>query len=297
MTAPTDYANIQALIGKISRAAMLADVFDVADARRQYRAAVLLLHPDRCPLPEAAVALRRLNELKEAFEKGGNLEDDAGPFRMGQRQAHFSGNQELLEASYGNYLRLKSRNSPAALHFQRYLPEAMALSAGKLAATFPLRALPLSGLSLPQEHVNWILSRLLEACAWLSQEGFVHGGISPESVFVVPETHGIILGSFYHTAFRDGMVRTVSARYRHWYPPGLFKSKRADTATDLELCKRTAAYLLGDRSGLGVRLLKTHNKAFVDFLLARHSDAYQCYDEYRGLLKRTFDNKFHPLTL
>lgn len=296
MPAHHDFHSLHALIGKIRRARTLAEAIDVADAGRQYRAAARLLHPDRCPLPEAADALRRLNELREAYEKRNFFEDDAGPIRASPGKLFFTGERALLEASYRNFLKLKALGSPAALHFHRYLPESMALHSGSLSAAFPLRIVPLSGLELPQEHVNWILSRLLEACAWLSQEGFVHGGINPESVFVVPETHGILLASFYHLACRDGMARTISARCRHWYPPELFKNKRAEPVTDLELCKRTAAYLLGDRSGLGVRLQKTHNKAFVDFLLARHTDAYQCYDEYRKLLKQHFEEKFHPLT-
>lgn len=292
-----DYHSLQALIEKIRRARFLVDVVGLSDARRQYRAAARLLHPDRCLLPEAADALRRLNELRKAYEKGNIFEDDAGPIRASPGKLFFSGEQALLEASHRNFLKLKALGSPAALHFHRYLPESMALSATGLSAAFPLRIVPLSGLELPQEHVNWILSRLLEVCAWLAQEGFVHGGVNPESVFVAPETHGILLGSFYHLASRGGMARTISARYRHWYPPGLFKSKRAEALTDLELCKRLAAYLLGDRSGLGVRLQRTRHKAYVDFLLARHTDAYQCYDEYRQLLKRHFEEKFYPLTL
>ena len=145
--------------------------------------------------------------------------------------------------------------------------------------------------------MNWILSRLLEIAAWFAQEGIVHGGINPKSVFLVPETHGIIISSFYHLKRIGQPLETISASYQNWYPATIFTKKVAETAIDLEGCKRTAAYLLGDTSGLGVKLKKTHLPAFVDFLLDRHTNAYDCYREYRALLKRYFEQRFRPLHL
>jgi hypothetical protein len=166
-----------------------------------------------------------------------------------------------------------------------------------LTASWKPLAVPLSGRQLPLHHVNWLLSRLLEFCAWLSQEGYVHGGLHPESIWLVPKTHGIIIGSFYHLKRRGTRISTVSANYQHWYPATVFKDKQAVTQTDLEMCKRTAAYLLGDKSGSGVMLRKTQPPKMVDFLLATHTDAYQCYDEFRHLLKVEFEAKFHPLKI
>ena len=131
----------------------------------------------------------------------------------------------------------------------------------------------------------------------MAQEGYVHCGINPESVFIVPETHGIIITSFYHLSLDDGRLRTISAKYQNWYPTEIFKEKRAKSIIDLELCKRTAAYLLGDKSGLGIKLKKTHNKDFINFLLNSHSNAFECYQAYRKMLKRNFEEKYHHLSL
>jgi hypothetical protein len=66
---------------------------------------------------------------------------------------------------------------------------------------------------------------------------------------------------------------------------------------DIELCKRSIATILGDPSGLGMKLKKTHLAAFIDFLLTSHTDAFECYDQYRKLLKTHFSKNFLPLNL
>ncbi len=287
----------QELINKINNATHLGDVLDLTDWRKHYGDIARVLHPDVCNILGAADAFARLNALKEGWEKGYRLTDDAGAVRAQNLSITFVGDPKLLLQSYRNYGYLKSLNSPAAQHFKRYLPESMSLDAAVLTMNLRHRAAPLTGLILQQGHANWILSRLLEVASWLAQEGWTHGGINPESVFVVPETHGIILTSFYHLTPREGMVKTISAEYKNWYPDALFAKKIAEPLIDLELCKRTTAAILGDPSGLGMKLKLTHNKAFIDFLLTAHPDAFDCYDKYRKLLDKQFPKKFLPLNL
>lgn len=292
----TAISTTQDLAQRIMRAQTLPAALPGAAIKKAYREAVKLLHPDLCKLPMAAEALIRLNELKKVHEQGQWLVDDAGPMWTKDNMARFSGHASLLATSFKHYKRLKKRDTEQARHFQLYLPESMELDA-ELTLHFRHRTIPLYGLQLPQEHVNWVLSRLLEIAAWFAQEGIVHGGINPKSVFLVPETHGIIISSFYHLKRIGQPLETISASYQNWYPATIFTKKVAETAIDLEGCKRTAAYLLGDTSGLGVKLKKTHLPAFVDFLLDRHTNAYDCYREYRALLKRYFEQRFVPLHL
>ena len=286
------------LILNIQRAKKLSDVLNVSHLKKEYRLVVKLLHPDLCShnLNEAVEALIKLNQLKEAFFQGALLNDDAGIFRATDKMLFFSGKKSWLQRSYNNYFVLKNIRIRAALHFHQYLPETMNLE-GDLKVYLTKRAIPISGLELPQKHVNWILSRLLEVVAWLSQEGYVHAGIHPESILVVPETHGIVLTSFYHLTQKNQRLKSISATYQHWYPEEVFWKKQAIPLIDIELCKRTAAYLLGDKSGIGVSLKKTHHIAFINFLLKRHTNAYHCYDEYRSLLDENFEKKFWPLEI
>ena len=288
--------TVHTLIQKIISAPSLLSLFPAGNIKKHYREAVKQLHPDLCTEPMAEEALIRLNELRLKHEKGIVITDDAGSIWTQKKEAIFRGELDLLSTSNQNYQRLKHLKSSAAQHFQLYLPARMEMT-DVLAVEFPFRAVPLHSLELPQEHVNWVLSRLLELLAWLAQEGFVHGGINPRSIFILPETHGIVLTSFYHMKRVGDRLSSISAAYRNWYPKDVFSDKRASTLIDLECCKRTAAYLLGDKSGAGIKLKKTHLGAYIDFLLDRHENAYACYDEYRNLLQRHFEPRFVPLAL
>ncbi|MBX2872289.1 MAG: hypothetical protein KTR30_09315 [Saprospiraceae bacterium] len=288
--------TVSKLIQKIMAAQSLLALFPTGSSKKQYREAVKQLHPDLCTEPMAEEALIRLNELRMKHEKGIVITDDAGSIWTQNKEAIFRGDLGLLRTSIQNYQHLKHLKSEAAQHFTLYLPQHMEMT-DILKAEFPFRAIPLHSLELPQEHVNWVLSRLLELVAWLAQEGFVHGGINPRSIFILPETHGIVLTSFYHMKKVGDRLTAISAAYQHWYPKQVFTEKRASSLIDLECCKRTAAYLLGDKSGLGVKLKKSHLGEYIDFLLDRHENAYTCYDEYRKLLQRHFEPRFVPLAL
>lgn len=284
------------LINRILSSTRIQQVFDTKEITKSYKKALGILHPDVCHLPHSIEAFVKLNQLKSEFDRGKIIKDDAGEFEVKNNVASFRGDEKLLQVSYDHFQMLKEKRDKASLSFHKYIPEGMGLTSD-LQVMFKERTVPVSRLVLPQKHVLWILSRLLETCAWFSQIGYVHGGLNPESILIVPETHGIIIGSFYHLTKKNQRLRTVSAKYKHWYPEEVFKDKRARTKTDLELVKRTAAYLLGDPSGVGIKLKKTHHPALLAFLLKQHTNAYECYDDYRKMLKVNFEVKFSELIL
>lgn len=284
------------LIQSIERAGDFEAVFGKENSLVKYKRALSLLHPDVCFINGATEAFIKLNELKMEFDKSKIFADDAGTFEREDKYVFFKGKSDLLEKSYNNYRILKDKRDESSLAFHKYIPDSMGIST-QLQVGFKERTLPISRLVLPEHHVLWILSRMLEYCAWMSQIGYIHGGIHPESVFIVPEQHGVILSSFYHMTKVNTKLKTVSAKYQHWYPKETFKEKRARTKIDLEMTKRTAAYLLGDPSGMGIKLRKTNHPALIAFLIKQHKDAYNCYDEYRKMLKDNFEVKFHKLNL
>jgi hypothetical protein len=204
----------------------------------------------------------------------------------------------LLRQSQANYERLMALRDPSAQHFHKYLPTTLAWDGSRLLATPPARVVPLAGLVLPAHHVTWVLSRLLELVAWLHQSGFCHAGLNPESLALVPETHGVVCLSFYHMARLNGPLTSVSGKYRLWYPDAVFADKRATASVDLALVQRTAVCLLGDISGNGVRLRATVDERLVDFLLTPRHNAYTAFTDYRKLLKQLYPKReFHPLNL
>lgn len=267
--------------------------------RQQYLGYLKLLHPDVCRLPGAGDAVARLNDYVAQLKALDQLTDDAGPLRRRDAQTFsLEGDPTLLQQSLNNYRRLTQLSSGAAGHFRRYLPTELRREGDALLVSGPEFLVPLSGLTLPTEHVAWVLSRLLELVAWLHQEGFCHAGLNPESLALVPGTHGVIALSLYHLTSLGGPLTAVSGKYLNWYPPAVFRDKRATAYIDLSLAQRTALYLLGDPSGHGVKLHKTVDERLINFLIAPQQNAYAALTEWRALLHTVFGKPvFHPLEL
>jgi hypothetical protein len=286
-------------IEKIMKATSVVDLFsDLSSFKNEYKNLAILVHPDHCTNPKGEEAFKKLAEFARILDKGQDHVDDAGTLNYKLTKVTLKGTKELIQKSLSNYNSLFSLKDKASETFKKYLPVSMLkLSDTELSIALPQRAIPLSSLpTLPHEHVNWILSRMLEFSAYLNQFGYVHCGLNPDSIYVVPETHGIVCISFYHLTKLDSKLKTVSARYVNFYPPSIFDKKKAISNIDVVLAKRTAIYLLGDASGAGVKLRKTHNLDFLDFCFKDHFVPFDAYDEYRKMLKKHFDmKKFHVL--
>jgi len=173
------------------------------------------------------------------------------------------------------------------------------ISETELQFTLAYRAVPLSSLGVvEQKHANWMLSRMFEFASWINQIGYSHAGINPESIYIMPENHGMCCISFYHMTKLDKPLKAISAQYKNFYPPQVFTNKKAESNIDIELSKRTTIYLLGDKSGSGTVLRKTHENEIIDFLQKQGDDTIQNYNEYRDLLRKFFDMKqFHTLSV
>ncbi|SDD59286.1 hypothetical protein SAMN04487996_101394 [Dyadobacter soli] len=257
-----------------------------------FREMVKTIHPDKCKHPRAQDATNRLLEMFRHFTSGSSFTDDSGQFLTNDHWVLFQGDTQAITQARRNQLEIAAG---ATEHFKRYMPYSWDSDHSFLLFN---RAVPLANLTLPQEHVNWVLSRLLEFCMQLHRRaGRAHLGLTPAHVMLVPETHGIAVAGFYHTAELAGKVSTISAAYRHWYPGQLLRDKMATEHADLEMVKRIGAYLLGDRSGLGTALRKTHHREFVDFLLSSDDDSLACYEKYREMLDRNFPSQFIHLNI
>lgn len=287
------------LIEKIVTAKRIEQLLDVGNFKTEYRRILMKIHPDVCTHPRATEASDKILKLKDLFENGMSIKDESGTFTTKGLETIYAGNFDFLSASFANYNRLMDLKTPASTNFKKYIPKTMGFSGKQLQVKYHQRAVPLTGHTLPQQHVNWIFSRMLEFAAWMQQEGLVHGGINPESIFVIPENHGIQVSSFYMTTKAGAKPTGISGMYQSWYPPELFKDKIATPSVDVELSKKTAIYLLGDKSGVGIKLRKDPNvhQGILDFLIAKHDDAIECFKEYREVLGKHFKKEFHHLDL
>lgn len=286
------------LINKINKANKIEDVLNVVNYKAEFNNIIKQIHPDTCTDAGAPEATSRMISWKYELENGKEFQDDLGPFRTNGYWASFKSSVPNFKSSIENYRKFQQMKSDADVHFKKYLPkDCLLLPDGTYHFIFEKRAIPLSGLQLPQEHVSWVLNRILEYCAYLSQIDYVHCGLNPESIFIIPENHGIQVVSFYHLTRKNARISTISGRYSNWYPVQSIDTKVATPVVDLECAKHIAAYLLGDRSGNAVKFRKMHNADFINFLLGSHDNAYDCLMQYKTLLRKNFVTKFHSLTI
>jgi len=289
------------LINKLSKSTKPSDIFS-GDWKKQYIMYSKLIHPDYNSNSLAVEAMSKMNNYKDILENGIKYVDEAGEFRVFEKRIEYvvtNLNRNLIKKSVDNYNKLMLLSDKASVGFHRYLPESMHLEQNKLTINLKDRSVPLTGQKLPQLHVNWIFSRMFEFCVWMRQVNYVHMGLNPTTVFVVPETHGIIIVSFYHMNIIGRKADTISAKYKMWYPTTLFSEKIATPDIDLELSKKIAIYLLGDRSAAGTKLRvdKDVNQSMLNFLLTKHKNTKDEYVQYRELLKKNFESKFYLLDL
>jgi hypothetical protein len=289
------------LVDKLLKSKKPSDIFP-DDWKKMYIQYSKLIHPDYCTLSDASNAMAIMNHYKDLIENGQTFVDEAGAFKVFEKKIEYEvtdDNRKLIAKSVNNYNLLMSKHDKASESFHRYLPESMMLEKDKLTIILKDRAVPLTGQKLPQVHINWIFSRMFEFVLWLRQVNYVHLGLNPTTVFVVPETHGIIIISFYHMVILNKKAETISAKYKMWYPTSLFIKKIATQDIDLELCKKIALYLLGDRSAAGTKLKmdKDVNKEILNFLLTKHENTYDEFLQYRKLLEKNFEKKFFILSL
>lgn len=276
-------------VTKIMNAVKFADIVDIGRYKEDYRELVKLVHVDKGGSLEAVA---KLNDFKTIHEKGTKYEDEAGEYYSNgywiKRPYEGLGKQ--------GYLHWSKIRGLGVDHLNKYIPMGAEVASGHITYNFGKRCVPLP-MALEGIHVRWVLSRLLEFCMMLETNGFVHCGLNPESVFVDPENHGIMITSFYYVT-RTGMrVKSVNGKYMSWYPAGLFSNKIASALVDTELAKKIAIYLLSDKSGVGTRLKGKEDKDLVEFLMTMTPKAFVAYKEYRNILNNNFKTQFHILNI
>lgn len=287
----------QEIIDKILIAKNPIELFgNLKSWKDSYKEYLIQIHPDKCLIPTAKDAIVKLNNYKDDFLKGKKHKDDAGVVTYKLNNIEIIGDEKLLKTSLSNFKLLKSNTDQRFEFFKKYLPNDMKmLSDNELEITLSERSIPLSSLPnpLPPEHATWILNRMIEFSAGLNQIGYVHCGLNPDSVYVVPETHGIIIISFYHLTKVNSKLKTISSQYVNYYPQEILKNKIATTNIDTDLSKRTCINLLGDKSGSGVKLRKDKNVApeLLNFLQKSDTSTYEVGQQYLILLKKLFVKK------
>jgi len=289
------------IINKINTAVSIKDVFpDLKSGWKSvYNSFASVIHPDKCSLDGAEEAMGKLNGFKTELENGKIFSDESGEITYFPFKVVMSGNKDLLDISLKNYNILKNLKTKAAIKFNNLLPEKMFFDGEKLIIEFDNRYIPLFTVNtLPQEHVNWVYRRMITFSSWLAKEGFVHSGINPDSVFIDPLNHHINVITFYHMAEKDTKIKTISGKWSRFYQEDVFRNKLAKSLTDVELCKKTAIWLLGDKTGRGSILRWKKYPKLVEQFLNFEPVPYNALISFTKVMSEDFDTtKFIKLNI
>lgn len=158
---------------------------------------------------------------------------------------------------------LQSAVSKVKPEFEKFLPSTVLFAedsnSGIIQIPKPQESLRLADVIkyftvLPERHVAWIVSRLLNLCCYLTHIGMSHNNITIDTVFISPQDHTVhLLGEWFYAAPIGDKLLAAPQRTLEY---GHIKDKIGNTKTDLELIKSLARELLGDISG--ARLYKTN---------------------------------------
>lgn len=278
------------MINKILNAKNIKDIIDVSNFDVEYKKVIKLIHPDLCKDINSHEAFIKLQQLKELFEKGFKFQDDSGFITIKENIIYFDIDLDQQNKNKEIYFNLINN---ATSNFKNYLP--LSIEENKIITVNPMFSI--IGVNFPEEHVRWLLNRLLEFSAYMENLGYVHLGLNVESFLVNPINHGINVISFYHTTLIGNKINTISAKYKNWYPDKLFLNKKAESSFDISLCKSIACSLLGDNSGRGVKLKGSVSEPLMEFLLKSHKNAFEAMDEYKKILSLNYESKFYHLNL
>jgi hypothetical protein len=154
-------------------------------------------------------------------------------------------------------------------------------------------------------HLAWMFKRLLTTIGFAHRVGYIHGAVLPPHVRFETDNHGLQLTSWGHAALCGKPIRSISARYRDWYPHEVLNREPAAPGTDIYLATRTILYLAGadpnkpialDDKQVPIPMQRFFQSCLLPGLKMRPSDAWELHDEFDELLHTLYGQpKFHVL--
>lgn len=144
----------------------------------------------------------------------------------------------------------------------------------------------------------WILKRLLIAVGFEHANGFIHGSLLPETVYIHPQEHGLVLDNW-SCARAFGMAPTQKPK-TDWDPPEPLATQ-VGPEVDIYQIGRLAQYLLG-ADVPEWKLPTAIPEALMDFItsllannpLSRPNDAWELIEEFDFLMG---PRSFRPLEM
>ena len=149
----------------------------------------------------------------------------------------------------------------------------------------------------------WMLRRLLSILGAVHRAGVVHAAVTPASVLIHPEEHGLVLADWEYAVPAGTPPRIVNHDWRRIYPPELAE-RRHGAEADIYTAAQTMLYLLNPESRLNrvsTRLPRPMRAFFRACALPerkRPDDAWKLAGYFDEILERCYGpRRFRPFTM
>ena len=277
---------MQHLIDTILSAKSSYELFPDEDSTKSYRR-LAKVHPDICKEPKAEEAFLRLQTLYDIHKNGSTFVSDLGTVTYYEYgKIVIKGKKFILETNLLWWNKLRKIE-----HLIEYLPKEAYLEDDEtLIMKYNGYLRNPSELKIPMVHINWMISRMLEFVGFCFINGIYHNSMNPKAILINPVTHSVIIINYLHCTLVPNPPTTAYKEYASWY-----KDKDSVDALNFNLIAKTAISLMGDKTGIGNKLLleKEVNKVVLKFLQERRTSPIPyTYLEYKKMLLTVYENKF-----
>ena len=172
----------------------------------------------------------------------------------------------------------------------------------------------------------WMFKRILHCIGFAHQSHVIHGAIIPPHVMIHPVDHGAKIidwsyaldlsntttskaVTFYDyltddTFLNEPHIKAISAGYKDYYPPEIFKKETPTSATDIYMAAKCAVALLGGNvTTNSMPNIPSEVKSFLDKCLEkdnakRFQNAWDAHEELDNILTRVVGKrKYRPFPM
>lgn len=149
--------------------------------------------------------------------------------------------------------------------------------------------------AIDDEHVCWILQRLLRVVGYLHYHGVVHCDIKPENILLQLKEHNVVLVDFGLVADRPTNKTLPKGGTEHYLPPEFAGGGAPRPESDIYSIGKVAIYLLGGHVGTGMVSTSVHAslRSFIQPMIrqdpaARPAQAMQLHDALSSIRQTAF---------
>lgn len=155
-----------------------------------------------------------------------------------------------------------------------------------------------------QEHVVWMMDRLLSVMGYLHINNVIHGGIEPGNILITPYNHNATLIDYIFAIDEANKPGMKYSGVNEFSAPEISKGSKPHPATDMYSLGKVMEYIITDNNGEFKNDVDSRLKNFISGFTQKNpseraSDAWEYWYKLRSLREEIFGarNQFLPFNI